>query len=203
VNLCGQQLVQIYDERGEKVATLCGNQVFASGTVFSLKLSDYQPSPSGLGGSVSIELNGQLVTVWDGKDSTGTFVPNGFYHVVVLETTPDGKEVKLEKDVLILNDAGATISLNALPNFAHPGDLMQIIASFAGTPADATSNIKIYTVSGELVRSLTISSGAATWDIRNNDGQFVSSGIYFLVLDGRDPNSGLKKDKIVKILVTH
>jgi hypothetical protein len=100
-----------------------------------MKLSNYQPAPNGAGGSVTIELNGQVVTVWDGKDSSGALVPNSFYHVVMLETTPDGKVVRLERDVLVLNDHASPISLVAQPNVAHPGDLVQIIASFAGVPA--------------------------------------------------------------------
>jgi hypothetical protein len=168
-----------------------------------MKLSNYQPAPNGAGGSVTIELNGQVVTVWDGKDSSGALVPNSFYHVVMLETTPDGKVVRLERDVLVLNDHASPISLVAQPNVAHPGDLVQIIASFAGVPADPASTIKIYAISGELVRPLAVSGGSATWDLRNSDGQFVVSGIYFVVLDGRDPNSGRKDVKVIKLLVTH
>ena len=81
--------------------------------------------------------------------------------------------------------------------------MVQIIASFAGVPADPASTMKIYAISGELVRTLAVSGGSATWDLQNTDGQSVVSGIYFVVLDGRDPNLGRKDTKVIKVLVTH
>ncbi|HEY5039930.1 MAG TPA: hypothetical protein VIJ93_12740 [bacterium] len=42
--------------------------------------------------------------------------------------------------------------------------------------------VSLYTVSGELVRSLTENSGLALWDGRNQEGAKVSPGIYYYVI---------------------
>jgi hypothetical protein len=57
----------------------------------------------------------------------------------------------------------------------------QKIIKFVNLPADAI--IRIYSLSGVLVRVLEHHSvsfgGDETWDVRNRNGQFVSSGVYF------------------------
>jgi subtilisin family serine protease len=54
----------------------------------------------------------------------------------------------------------------------------------------ADSTVKIFTISGYLVRSLSPSSGKATWDLKNDSGELVASGIYiYSVTDGHDNKS--------------
>jgi len=54
----------------------------------------------------------------------------------------------------------------------------------------ADSTVKIFTMSGHQVRSLTPASGKATWDLKNDGGETVASGIYFYsVTDGRADKS--------------
>lgn len=185
------------------MASFCGNVSFADGTPFSMRLSGFQPDPSGIGGSVTIQLNGQVIAIWDCRDLSGALVPNSIYHVVLFETTSDGRSVRLERDVFITNNHGQGADLAARPNQGKPGDILQFLASFAGMPADDTSKIKIFTTSGELVRNLTVSGGTSSWDLRNEQGVFVASGIYFAALDGKDPASGLRSFKVIKLLVTH
>ena len=196
-------MVKIYDERGEKVASICGNAVFANGTAFSMVLTSFIPNPNGPGGTISVELNGQVIATWDVTDMNGQLVPNSYYHFVLLETTPDGNTVQLERDAFIATYHGEAVSLLAWPNTGKPGDTIKFTATFAGIAADNQSTIKVYTTSGELVRIAPLSGGTATWDLTNLNGRQVSSGIYIAVLDGKDPASGQKLMKTVKILVTH
>ena len=54
------------------------------------------------------------------------------------------------------------------------------IIKFVNLPDQAI--IRIYTVSGVLVRALeknNTTSNELTWDVRNRNGQFVASGVYF------------------------
>jgi hypothetical protein len=185
------------------VASICGSVVFPSGTNFSMSLSNFAPNPNGPGGSITIYLNGQVVASWNVTDSAGNLVPNSFYHFVVLETTPDGNTVQLERDAFITTYHGESVSLLALPNVGHPGDIIKFEASFAGIPADNQSKINLYATDGELIEILQISSGASSWDLRNLNGQIVASGIYIAVLDGVDPSSGQKLSQIKRLLVTH
>jgi hypothetical protein len=196
-------VIKIYDERGEKVATICGSASLSNAATFSMNLSNFVPNPNGPGGTISVYLDGQLVGVWNATDDAGNLVPNGYYHFVLQEHTNNGGVVQLERDAFIPTYHGESVSLLALPNVGHPGDILKLTASFAGIPADSQSKIKIYATSGELVQNLPISGGVASWDLKNANGQIVASGVYVVVLDRIDPSSGQKLSKITKILVTH
>jgi hypothetical protein len=53
--------------------------------------------------------------------------------------------------------------------------------TFDRLPDSAVSSLKIFTISGELVRSLS-GTGTIQWDMRNGSGQNVASGIYLYLL---------------------
>lgn len=201
---CGQQVVNVFDERGELIATLCGNILFPNGSVYSATLSSFVPSPSGLGGTITIYLNNKPVAVWNGLDSKGQLVPNGFYHFTIVENLPGGNTVVLARDAFIDAESGTRgLQISARPNLAHPGDTVTILASFSGTPPDAQSKIKIYDIAGELLATRSLSNGAASWDLRNLTGQEVGTGLYLVVFDGNDPVSGTPVRKAVKIILIH
>ncbi|MBI4369874.1 MAG: carboxypeptidase regulatory-like domain-containing protein, partial [Elusimicrobia bacterium] len=53
--------------------------------------------------------------------------------------------------------------------------------TFANLPADAM--IKIYTLTGSLIRELTASaSGLSSWDSKNESGETMASGVYFALI---------------------
>lgn len=54
------------------------------------------------------------------------------------------------------------------------------------TALTRTAVIRIYTVSGELVRTLEKSNSRETldWDVKNSRGQYLASGVYFYVVKG-------------------
>jgi hypothetical protein len=168
-----------------------------------MTLSAFSPNANGPGGTISINLNGQLVGTWNATNDGGNLVPNGYYHFVLQEHMNDGNVVQMERDAFITTFHGEAVMLTAWPNVGHPGDTIKFSASFAGTPADNIGKIRLYTASGELVQTLPISGGAASWDLKNSEGDVLSSGIYLAVLYGVDPQSGQKLGKVIKILVTH
>ena len=47
------------------------------------------------------------------------------------------------------------------------------------------AKLKIFTVAGELIKSFTCTStdGFARWDLRNDGGQVVASGMYLIHVD--------------------
>jgi hypothetical protein len=54
--------------------------------------------------------------------------------------------------------------------------------TFDGLPANST--IKIFTVSGRWVKTISNANGLATWDVKNDSGDMVASGLYiYLVTD--------------------
>ncbi len=168
-----------------------------------MSLSSFQPNPSGLGGSIDIYLNGQLVATWNVTDDSGNIVPNSFYHFVLEEHPATGNSVLLERDAFVAPNHGGAVSLSALPNVGRPGDILQFSASFAGSPADSQSKIKIYAVSGELVRNLSIANGVTSWDQANASSQKVAAGVYIAVLEGVNPSNGQKLRAAIQILVIH
>lgn len=59
------------------------------------------------------------------------------------------------------------------------------------TPLPAGSKIYIYTIAGELVRTLEEDLGIATWDCRNEVGEIVARGIYiYLITSNTDKKIG-------------
>lgn len=67
-----------------------------------------------------------------------------------------------------------------------PGDVFTRHIDFLGLPR-ARSTIRIYTLAGDLVRSLehdgTTGNGQAAWDLISRNGQDVESGIYLFTVD--------------------
>jgi len=182
------------------VGETCGNLIFPPGTAFSMTLSAFVPDPSGVGGTITIYLNGQVVAVWDALDLKGDLVPNGHYHFVLEETDAQGRVILLERDAYIGARMGETSSLSALPNISVGGVNVIFTASLTGIPADAQSRIKLYTTGGELIRTLTPSAGTAVWDLANRSGRTVASGLYLAALEGPGA-AGDKLHKVIKVLV--
>lgn len=183
------------------MASLCGTAVFPIGSTYSASLSRFVPNPSGLGGSITIYLNSQPIAVWNAMESNGQLVSNGFYHFKIAENAPEGNTVTLERDAFIDAETGVgELQMSARPNIVHPGGTVTILASFSGTPPDSQCKIKIYDMAGELLETLSLLNGTATWDLRNALGQEVGTGLYLAAFDGNDPVSGSPEHKVIKIL---
>lgn len=165
-----------------------------------MALSTFVPNPSGPGGTIQIFLNGQLVGIWDARDIKGTIVPNGYYHFVLEEKDASGGKILMERDAYINAHHGEPIALSAAPNIAYAGGSIVFNGSLSGIPADGQSRIKVYTVGGELVKTLTPSGGSVTWDLSNGSQSPVASGVYLVVLEGK-VGAGDKLHKIIKVLV--
>jgi flagellar hook assembly protein FlgD len=196
-------VVNIFDDRGELIASLCGNSVFASESTYSASLSSFVPNASGLGGTITIYLNNQPIAVWNGLDTKGQLVPSGFYHFSIIETTPEGNKVVLARDAFIDDETGIGLLLSARPNLAHTGDTVTIFASFSGNPPDSNDKVKIYDLAGELLKTLSLVNGMTNWDLRNKSGNQVGTGLYLVVFDGNNPTTGNTIRKAVKIMFIH
>jgi hypothetical protein len=199
---CHQEQISIFDERGELIRTLCGSLGSAPAQPLTFTVSNFLANSNSVGGTLTFQLDGQTLTVWDVLDEKGTRVPSGFYHLVLKQRLDDGTTVLLAKDIFVPADArNAALQLSAAPNLAHPGDTIQVSAAFGLMPADGRSSLKIYTVSGELVRSLSFTTGQVSWDLTNRQGTPVGSGVYLLVLDGVDVNNGVPAKKVIKVVI--
>jgi hypothetical protein len=195
------QIVEIFDTRGELIRQLTGTNLYPNPSELTLILSPFVPSASGQGGSVTVSLNQQVVTVWDIRDNHGHLVSNGVYQVLVEEKSGANSYFYSQNISIAAMGQTSKAVLKAAPNLVHSGDQVQLSATIDGQPAGAPAVIKIYTLFGELVRTLPISGGQATWNIQNHANAAVSSGLYFVVLDGVDGITGQPIEKSTEIVV--
>jgi len=68
--------------------------------------------------------------------------------------------------------------------------------TFDQMPADST--IKIFTVSGRLVKTLNATLDKIPWDLTNDSGDKVASGIYLYVITDNQGNKTRGKFTIIK-----
>ncbi|MDO8805774.1 MAG: T9SS type A sorting domain-containing protein [Elusimicrobiota bacterium] len=64
------------------------------------------------------------------------------------------------------------------PNSGNPARYGTWAQGITFTSLPAYGRVKIYTISGALVRELDIAAPTLPWDVKNTDGQIVSSGVY-------------------------
>ena len=60
------------------------------------------------------------------------------------------------------------------------------------------SDVKIFTASGHKVKELDGSSGSATWDLTNDSGNQVASGIYLYLIKDSQGNKSHGKLAIIQ-----
>jgi flagellar hook assembly protein FlgD len=143
-----------------------------------------------------------VIAVWDVKDSAGVLVPNGYYQVLVQQNDPNGNQLNVSKDIYVgPNFQTSEAQLTAWPNVARPGTTILFTAMIEGNPAGGKCIIKVYALTGELVNSLPIDNGQASWDMSNSAKVSVASGLYLAVLDGMDTVTQSPVRKIVKVIV--
>ncbi|MDI6734636.1 MAG: T9SS type A sorting domain-containing protein [bacterium] len=81
---------------------------------------------------------------------------------------------------LVFNDLNSTI---VYPNPVRKGEVTEI--TFTNLPSPVPIMLKIFNIAGELVfeGEKTSSGNKITWDLRNKDNEYVSSGIYIYLLE--------------------
>ncbi|MFC1517499.1 LamG-like jellyroll fold domain-containing protein [Candidatus Margulisiibacteriota bacterium] len=94
-------------------------------------------------------------------------------------------------------------SLKVYPNPYRPddgdastGDDISKFITFEGLTA--TSVIKIYTISGELVNTLDYGNPVVSWEADNFDGEKVASGIYIYLITDQDNNKKIGRITIIR-----
>ncbi|MCS7265374.1 MAG: gliding motility-associated C-terminal domain-containing protein [Armatimonadetes bacterium] len=133
---------------------------------------------------------GEHTLIWDGTNNAGEPVPEGNYSVKITvldtnrqQTFEQGQIILIRNPLSITN---VSISTNSMRLTKQP-----TIISF-NISRDATVRVKVY--SGEntddegfVVRTLTINAlrgtNSVSWDGRTDEGQFVTSGVYSIVIE--------------------
>ena len=106
----------------------------------------------------------------------------GRYLLTVTVTSADGAETRQAQATVTL--AAADLArVKVYPNPWRSDKHAAKEVMFANLPAN--SSVKIFTASGHLTKDLGTASGTKNWDLTNDAGDKVSSGIYvYLIKDG-------------------
>jgi len=110
----------------------------------------------------------------------------GSWHVSVTAINGAGSSAPAQTDFVLVAEELASIQVfpNPWRKDRHGGTPVV----FEGLTANAT--VKIFSVSGHLVRTLGPASGRVSWDLRTESGQEAASGLYlFLVVDSQGARS--------------
>jgi hypothetical protein len=199
---CAFETVSLFDQRGELVKNLCGVLGVLNSQNLNLTVSSFAPNASGLGGTLVFSLNGKTLVTWNTTNNNGTVVPNGFYNLVLTQVFTDGTSVQLQTTVYVGTLSRTTqVQLSAQPNIAYSGGTIRLLGTVEGNPVTGNRVLKLYDTSKELVRTLDMSGGQAVWDLTNSAGQEVASGLYLIVLDIVDPQTGTPAQKVIKVVV--
>jgi hypothetical protein len=195
-------VINIFDNRGELIRQLCGTGNFPGNVPLGLTFGAYQPLAGAVGGLLSIRVNGREVAVWDSTNQSSNLVPNGFYQIQVIQNHNFSNSTLASGDVYVdPYHSQPSIQLSASPNIVWEGTGVLFRSLIQHSPAGPGDDpLRIFTLTGELITTLPWFNGQTSWEMINNSGQKVASGLYLAVQAATDAYSGRKIQKIVKVL---
>jgi flagellar hook assembly protein FlgD len=180
----------VYNEAGEVVKTFPVK--YLSTNVQSMELSS-NGVLSNVGDSVTMTWSGgRVLDTWDGTGNNGQLVGNGTYYVKVDSVDAYGTTTSVTK-ALIVTRAVSEVELTV---FNHAGEAVRHLARTYSGPIDNITEARltasvISPINGksEGVTTTSVMSGNAllgTWDGRNDGGNIVNNGQYYIELKVED-----------------
>jgi flagellar hook assembly protein FlgD len=112
--------------------------------------------------------------------------------------------MEASKTVVVLREEKLYFDkVEAIPNpaFADENNLSNITIKWTLQSFETGKiSIKIYNIAGEIVRHITgdLAAGSLQWDMKTDNGNYVSRGIYVCVIEGKN-SEGYKDMKILKV----
>ena len=192
--------VRVFNEAGELVwsSTQTGQAVGQSEV--EIQGDSVDPTlPAGSPGSTLNIVLGTLNVSWSGTDQQGRPLANGEY-LVEVRVENAGQESVITDTVTVLNGPPMAVSPVVLaPNPVASGSPVEIRASLASNKV-ASIRVRAYTVSAELVRTLSAASDSVTWDLKDGSGSPVAAGLYVLVVEASAPG-GAPSKSIARLVV--
>ena len=197
----------IYNSAGEIIRTLYfmvsdATDSQMTNVNLSSNIMTLGSNPSGNASILQIVVNttgGTPVTLtWDGTNNSAADVTPGTYEIQLHWDNGQGQTTNITRSVIVVG-GGASGTVIAEPNMLTNG---QTLTTFNGIGiANAwILNAKVYTIAGELVKSLPGSPGSPTtqWNAVG-----LASGVYIVAVQVLDSNGGVLDTQLLKVLVIH
>jgi flagellar hook assembly protein FlgD len=197
----------IYNSAGEIVRTLyfmVGDATDSEMTGVNLSANIMNLGSKTSGGAAILQIvvnttGGTPVTLtWDGTNNSATDVTPGTYEIQMHWDNGQGEITNITRSVIVVG-GGASGTVIAEPNILTAG---QTLTTFngAGIANAWTLHAKVYTIAGELVKSIPGSPGTATapWDAAG-----MASGVYIVAVQVQDASGGVLDNQLLKVLVIH
>ncbi len=128
-------------------------------------------------------------------DSTDDLGAAGYDTVFGWGRANAARAVSLAQERSVLFQTQSLRNVYAYPNPWDTRRTTNRTMTFAVLPDGAT--VKLFTLSGFWVKTLTANGGNAVWDLRNDAGELVASGLYFYLVDS--PTGAQVKGKVAII----
>jgi flagellar hook assembly protein FlgD len=160
---------------------------------------------------VNDTLSSHTVT-WNGLLESGRSAPIGIYMAKIQATDPAKTDVAVAtRTFAVTSLAGATSDPNTLfaeNSYVYPNPVRdgQGIFHFVPVRNGATVTLKIYTLTGDLVRTEAFTGliqgvpKEFTWDATNEAGRKVGRGLYYYVLREEDSQGTLQVTKKLAVI---
>jgi flagellar hook assembly protein FlgD len=187
--------VNVYNEAGEVVRHIY-TYVDDPGTMnlgdVQLSSTVIQPTANATAASgtsaVTLTFPNGLTLTWDGKNDSGQVVTNGNYLMEVHWVNGTGGDEVISKGVVVENRGYLATNGNVYvqPNILKGGVTSATVV--APTTGNLTLTVNLYDMAGELVKKPV--TGQAGTNVATLDVTGLSSGLYFVVVDLTDPNTG-------------
>ena len=160
--------------------------MFADRTIGSV---DMNFTRSGVGASGTGAAAGGAISASQGLapaaptlDLGRMLLPLGSYNVTATATDWVGNvSGPAHAVIFIIGDDLSNVVVYPNPYDVRKHSVPQV--KFANTTDPAT--VKIFTVSGHFVRKIEAVAGVATWDLKNDSGDNVASGLYIYMITNR------------------
>jgi uncharacterized repeat protein (TIGR01451 family) len=211
--------IAVYNSAGEVVKTFTQQQIqtLVAGANGALTPADYNVAEAGIssgllipsytnsggpGSTVTVTLGSGRGFTWNGTGNNGQILASGHYFIQMTSFTPGGPQQQTIMGITIQDNNNNAI--NGVVLAPNPVNLSQTTqATFlinTGLTQVDSVKVKIYTVAGELVRTLTSLPGTPTqvvWDFT----QFQpASGTYICVVE-LNANGGLVGRHITRAVI--
>jgi len=207
VTVAGDYLIHIavYNSAGELIKTLATFNAGSPINSFTINNGDITTDSQ----TAQIIYNNISIGTWDATNPLGSKVSNGAYMIKIDSTDPFGVTTTATKtvlvgitnstlDVAVYNEAGEVVK-----QFS-PAEILTMMGGSSATLLPSDFNVGLVKISSSVISptygtstasnsmmTITLGSGRSfTWDGRGDNGNILSSGVYFLEVKTNGPDAG-------------